>query len=111
MAAVGRGKAPDNFTGGYFAVGGDLLALINALKEVVTQIASVNSVFASAALPVSVNAQGTYLNQVFMGLFRPDDSFQQRWYGNLKQYKFAKTTAGSLYLADSKGKAAVDSAA
>jgi type IV pilus assembly protein PilY1 len=37
-------------------------------------------------LPVSVNAQGTYLNQVFIGMFRPDES--PRWYGNLKQYQF-----------------------
>ncbi|HJV63154.1 MAG TPA: hypothetical protein VJ743_19555, partial [Albitalea sp.] len=98
MADSGQGTTSGS---GYFKVGGDLLALVNALKDILTQVAAVDSVFASAALPVSVNAQGTYLNQVFMGLFRPDENFQQRWYGNLKQYRFARTTSGSLYLADS----------
>jgi type IV pilus assembly protein PilY1 len=51
--------------------GGDLYGLIAAFTDVLTQIASINSVFASASLPVSVNTQGTFLNQVFMGVFRP----------------------------------------
>ncbi len=105
MAAVGRGKVPGDYAGGYFAVGGDLLALINALKQTLTQIASVNSVFASASLPVSVNAQGTFLNQVFMGVFRPQESAYQRWAGNMKQYKFA-LNGNALYLADSTTDAA-----
>ncbi|MEJ8810208.1 PilC/PilY family type IV pilus protein [Variovorax ureilyticus] len=107
MAAVGRGQAPDNYAGGYYSVGGDLLALINALKETLTQIASVNSVFASASLPVSVNAQGTYLNQVFMGVFRPQENAYQRWAGNMKQYQFA-LNGNSLYLADATKAPAVD---
>jgi type IV pilus assembly protein PilY1 len=107
MAAVGRGHAPDDYAGGYYSVGGDLLALINALKETLTQIASVNSVFASASLPVSVNAQGTFLNQVFMGVFRPQENAYQRWAGNMKQYQFA-LSGNSLYLADAAGAAAVD---
>ena len=44
---------------------------------------------ASVSLPVSVNTQGTYLNQVFVGMFRPDGDAAPRWYGNLKQYKLA----------------------
>ncbi|HWW69173.1 MAG TPA: PilC/PilY family type IV pilus protein [Duganella sp.] len=100
MATVGRG----NVAGGYFAVGGDLLALINALKQTLTQIASVNSVFASASLPVSVNAQGTFLNQVFMGVFRPQENAYQRWAGNMKQYRFA-LDGDALYLADATNNA------
>ena len=46
-----------------------------------------NSVFASASLPVSVNTQGTFLNQVYIGVFRPDADALPRWPGNLKQYK------------------------
>ena len=109
MANSGQGTTSGS---GYFKVGGDVLALVNALTDILTQIASVNSVFASAALPVSVNTQGSYLNQVFMGVFRPDADAQQRWYGNLKQYQFAKNSSGSLYLADASSpvKAAVDTA-
>ena len=47
----------------------------------------VNSVFASVSLPVSVNTEGTYLNQVYIGMFRPDSDAFPRWAGNLKQYK------------------------
>lgn len=107
MAAVGRGHAPEDYAGGYYSVGGDLLALINALKETLTQIASVNSVFASASLPVSVNAQGTFLNQVFMGVFRPQENAYQRWVGNMKQYQFA-LSGNALSLVDATGAPAVD---
>lgn len=108
IAAVGQGSLPGNDAGGYYSVGGDLMALINALKETLMQIASVNSVFASASLPVSVNAQGTFLNQVFMGVFRPHEKAYQRWAGNMKQYQFALQD-NALFLADSVGKQAVDS--
>ncbi len=94
--------------GGYFSVGGDLYALVAALSDVLTQIAAVNGVFASASLPVSVNAQGTFLNQVFMGVFRPNEDGYQRWAGNLKQYQFA-LNGNNLFLADARGTAAVDS--
>lgn len=77
--------------GAYFDVGlnnaSDLGAKIRAaLGTILSQIQSENSAFASASLPVSVNTQGTYLNQVFIGMFRPE--IKPRWYGNLKQYQF-----------------------
>ncbi len=106
MANAGQGTSDNS---GYFLVGGDVFALVTALKNILTQIASVNSVFASASLPVSVNAQGTYLNQVFMGVFRPDEDARQRWAGNLKQYQFG-VSGSSLFLAGEDGSAAVDSA-
>ena len=108
QSALLKSMADTNGPGGYFSVGGDLYSLIAAFTDVLTKIASVNSVFASASLPVSVNAQGTFLNQVFMGVFRPDPNGYQRWAGNLKQYQFA-LSGGSLYLADANGAAAVDS--
>ncbi|MFT5046710.1 MAG: type IV pilus assembly protein PilY1 [Porticoccaceae bacterium] len=79
-----------------------------ALKTIFNNIQSVNSVFASSSLPVSVNVRGTYLNQVYMGVFRPDSSGKPNWTGNLKQYKLAvnnTTTPPSLYLVDSLGNA------
>lgn len=60
-----------------------------ALASIFSQIQSVNSVFASVSLPISANAQGTYLDQVFLGMFRPDAEARPRWHGNLKQYKLA----------------------
>ena len=62
---------------------------------------SVNTVFASASLPVSANTQGTYLNQVYIGMFRPDGNALPRWVGNLKQYQFVyDVQQDSLQLAD-----------
>ena len=109
QGALLKSMADQTGPGGYFSVGGDLYKLVNAFEDVLTKIASVNSVFASASLPVSVNAQGTFLNQVFMGVFRPDADAQQRWSGNLKQYKFALDGPTAIKLVDSAGKSAVDS--
>jgi type IV pilus assembly protein PilY1 len=68
-----------------------------AIQQTFAEIQSVNSVFASASLPVSVNTQGTYLNQVFIGMFRPDAKAAPRWKGNLKQYKFLLSEQGDSY--------------
>ncbi len=75
--------------------------LVQQLLDIFNQIQAVNSVFASASLPVSVNARGTYLNQIFMGMFRPDGDGKPRWRGNLKQYQFALDALDNLYIADS----------
>lgn len=90
MAQHGGGK--------YFAAS-NLNQLAMAFDNILAEIQSVNSVFASSSLPVSVNTQGTYLNQVFVGMFRPDSSALPRWFGNLKQYQF-KIFNGTLRLAD-----------
>lgn len=79
MAKYGGGK--------YFATS-DYNEISTAILKVLNEIQAVNSVFSAASLPVSVNAQGTYLNQIFLGMFRPDASANPRWVGNLKQYQF-----------------------
>lgn len=82
-----------------------------ALADIFNQIQAVNSVFASASLPVSVNARGTYLNQVFMGMFRPDGDGKPRWRGNLKQFKFGyDPTTDTINLVDAQGRAAISGA-
>ena len=103
-----KSMADTNGPGGYFSIGGDVYRLITAFSEVTNRIAAVSSGFASASLPVSVNAQGTFLNQVFMGVFRPNADAYQRWFGNLKQYQLA-LDGNTLYLADAGGAPAVDS--
>ena len=81
VAANGDGK--------YFAVtsqgGGQ--SIVTALNQIFQEIQAVNSVFAATTLPVSVNVRGTNLNQVYIGVFRPDATKSPRWYGNLKCYK------------------------
>ena len=95
MANQGHGR--------YFAAT-STAALADALKTVFNEVQSVNSVFASVTLPVSVNVRGTNLNQVYLGGFRPDADSAPRWFGNLKQYQLAFNSATqSLFLADSNG--------
>lgn len=91
MAIQGGGKT---FTAASYS------EIVQAILKILNEIQSVNSVFSSSSLPVSVNAQGTYLNQIFMGMFRPDPEASPRWMGNLKQYQF-KLINNELVLGDS----------
>lgn len=85
--------------GGKYFQTGNASEVKAALDAILNEIQAVNSVFSSASLPVSVNAQGTYLNQIFLGMFRPDGGANPRWLGNLKQYQFILTSSG-LQLGD-----------
>lgn len=106
MATQGKGK--------YFSVNSSVdhgVQITNALKQIFSEIQAVNSVFSSVSLPVGVNTQDTYLNQVFVGMFRPDANASPRWTGNLKQYQLKASLAGNkieLYLADADGVAAIN---
>ena len=79
-------------SGKYFSVtsGNGGASIADALGEIFSKIQAVNSVFASVSLPVSVNTEGTYLNQVYIGMFRPDADAMPLWAGNLKQFKLAR---------------------
>ena len=99
--------------GGKAFSGIDYNSIKNGLLQIFNEVAAVNSVFASSSLPISSNTQGTYQNQVFIGMFRPDANDSPRWLGNLKQYQFGVggTSANpTLFLADAAGTAAVNAA-
>jgi type IV pilus assembly protein PilY1 len=100
--------------GEYFSVSSGTNAgaeILNALSQIFNQIQAVDSVFSSASLPVSVNARGTYLNQIFMGMFRPDGDANPRWRGNLKQYQFGyDPTTDTLFLSDKNRNPAISGA-
>ena len=106
-ASSDKATYPAIFNGIAKAGGGDFYEASNVAKltlslgDIFSHLQAVNSVFSSSSLPVSVNARGTYLNQIFMGMFRPDVDTKPRWRGNLKQYKFSyDATTDSLYLSD-----------
>ena len=109
-------KAVATYGGGkYFPAGNDSTVLTNSILKILNEVQAVNSVFSSASLPVSVNAQGTYLNQIYMGMFRPDPDGNPRWVGNLKQYHFTATRDPvthliTLSLSDSLDNSAVNPA-
>lgn len=97
--------------GGKYFAGRRADDVANALLQILNEVQAVNSVFVSASLPVSVNNQGTFLNQVYMGMFRPDSSGAPRWLGNVKEYQFIlDATTGQLFLGDSAGNRAVNPA-
>jgi type IV pilus assembly protein PilY1 len=97
--------------GGKFFATSDYAEISNAIRKILNEVQAVNSVFSSSSLPVSVNTQGTYLNQIFMGMFRPDAQANPRWMGNLKQYKFIyNSSTKTLQLGDANGDPAISAA-
>lgn len=99
-----------NLSYGRYFKATNLSAIVTALQTIFTQVQAVNSVFAATTLPVSINVRGTNLNQVYIGVFKPDASLSPRWLGNLKQYELgvANATTGQLQLIDASGTAAVN---
>lgn len=79
-----------------------------ALARIFSDIQAVDSAFASVSLPESAQ-EGTFLNQVFISMFRPDKTGAPRWAGNLKQYRFGYDATGILGLLDADGNRAVSS--
>jgi len=99
MADVGGGR--------YFAVTeeGKLSIVIgNILNEIVAK----SSTFAAASLPISAANRTQNNNQVFIGMFRPDQKGLQRWFGNLKQFKLVLEN-GLVTLGDRNGNPAISS--
>ncbi|WP_275096396.1 pilus assembly protein [Sedimenticola hydrogenitrophicus] len=108
MASQGKGRC---FAVGSAGVGAceftgtdTLSGLVSAISSIIKDIQATNSVFASSALPVSVNVRGTNENQVYMGVFRPDENAKPLWYGNLKLFQLGFDT--QLFLADKNGQKA-----
>lgn len=94
--------------GEYFSVSSSGTELADKLSSIFNQIQSVDSVFSSASLPVSTSARGSFDNQVFMGMFRPDRDSHPRWRGNLKQYQFKyDPITDTLALVGADGEAAI----
>jgi type IV pilus assembly protein PilY1 len=94
--------------------GGEYYAVKNqsdielAIKRILADMNAVNTTFAAASLPISATNRSQNLNQVFIGMFRPDAGSKPRWMGNLKQYQLARTTSG-VDLVDRLGTNAVNS--
>ena len=101
MAFQGGGK--------YFAAF-DSSSVAAALNQIFQEVQAINSVFASTSLPVSVNVRGTNLNQVYIGVFRPDANLAPRWFGNFKEYQFSlDSSINQLLLTDASGTPAYSS--
>lgn len=78
--------------------------IIDAINSIFDELQAINNVYAATTLPVSVNVRGTNLNQVYIGVFRPDAQALPRWFGNLKLYQLGYNSGTeTLYLADKNG--------
>lgn len=82
-------------------------ALINALKQILTEVQAVNSAFSSASLPVNATNRAQNENQVFIGVFKPDKTKDPVWFGNLKRYQLV-SSGSTIDLGDSLGKPAIN---
>jgi len=101
-------KSAATLGGGEYFEANDGQQVMKAFVDLLQKFQAVDSVFAASTLPVSVNVRGTFLNQVYMGQFRPDAKGGPRWPGNLKQYQIGVDLNGNPYLADRNGKAVED---
>jgi type IV pilus assembly protein PilY1 len=99
-------KAMAKYGGGRYFEANSEDEIIQALREIIIEIQSVNSVFASASLPINATNRSQNENQVFIGMFRPDSNAKPMWYGNLKEYRIA-LFGGDARLADAEGKEAI----
>lgn len=93
-------RSAANLGGGEYYEASDGQKAMKAFISMLQKMQAVNSVFAAVTLPVSVNVRGTFLNQVYMGQFRPDKDARPRWPGNLKVYQIALDANDQPMLAD-----------
>ena len=78
------------YGGGRYFQASSEQAILAALRDIMVEIQAVNTVFASASLPINATSRSQNENQVYIGMFRPDPGARPRWYGNLKRYQVAR---------------------
>jgi Tfp pilus tip-associated adhesin PilY1 len=94
----------------YFQVGSEA-AIIAALNRILTDVQAVNSAFAATSMPATAANRSISQNEVFLGVFRPGEKANPRWYGNLKRYQLLYDgTTGSIDLGDAIGAPAINAA-
>lgn len=93
-----------NGGGSYYEVNGSLGDLINAFRSFFMSINAQNSTFTPVSVVQSSASRSTYLNQMYLGLFRPDKN--PRWFGNLKLYELGLNGSDEVILVDKAGTAA-----
>ena len=79
-----------------------------ALLAIFQEAQAVNSAFSSASLPVNATNRAQNENQVFIGVFKPDQGQEPRWFGNLKRFQLISATGGIIELGDANGDAAIN---
>ncbi|SEI48958.1 type IV pilus assembly protein PilY1 [Azotobacter beijerinckii] len=93
--------------GGRYFAARNKNAIITAINSALSDILSVSSTFAAVTLPLSATNRAQQENQVFIGMFRPDQEAQPRWFGNLKRYQISLFN-GQPELADANREQAIN---
>nr|WP_298144334.1 PilC/PilY family type IV pilus protein [uncultured Pseudomonas sp.] len=99
-------SAADVGGGSYYAASNEE-AIEAAFNDVLSKILSVSSTFAAVTLPLSATNRAQNENEVFIGMFRPDQAAAPRWFGNLKRYQLG-LFGNKVELADAQGDQAVN---
>lgn len=82
-------------------------AIVDAINTALSDILSVSSTFAAVTLPLSATNRAQSQNQVYIGMFRPDQTAKPRWFGNLKRYQIG-VFDGEPGLADAQAEQAIN---
>jgi len=82
-------------------------AIVDAINTALSDILSVSSTFAAVTLPLSATNRAQSKNQVYIGMFRPDQQAKPRWFGNLKRYQIG-IFDGEAGLADAQAQQAIN---
>lgn len=82
-------------------------AIVDAINTALSDILSVSSTFAAVTLPLSATNRAQSKNQVYIGMFRPDQTAKPRWFGNLKRYQIG-IFDGVPGLADAQAEQAIN---
>ena len=93
--------------GGKYFQAKDKNAILNALRQIFTEVQAVNSAFSSASLPINATNRAQNENQVFIGVFKPDRTKDPLWFGNLKRYQIISSGA-NVALGDVNGNSAIN---
>lgn len=93
--------------GGKYYQAKDKSSIINALREIFTEVQAVNSAFSSASLPINATNRAQNENQVFIGVFKPDRTKDPLWFGNVKRYQIIGSGA-DVDLGDVNGNSAIN---
>ncbi len=104
----GVGYAQAGGTGTPLELSEDPEELVATLTDIFKQILAVSTSFVAASIPVNSFNRAEVLDNVYLGLFQPNEEARPYWFGNVKKLKIAGLGGtGAVFLADADGDPAI----
>ncbi len=95
-------------TGAPLELSEDPEELIATLTDIFKQILAVSTTFVAASIPVNSFNRAEVLDNVYLGLFQPNEDARPYWFGNVKKLKIAGLGgSGAVFLADADNDPAI----